>query len=99
MPKTQEESEKSALEKKMQTRYRGVKFFGAFSFPFFFFPPQTDLFQPAERQKLLRKIKQTKKQLLSIPDDAKLATALLESRIDLYYVLVRSSFPPPLFFH
>lgn len=39
LPKTQEESEKSALEKKMQTRYRGVKFFGPSpSFPLFL-PP------------------------------------------------------------
>ncbi|GAA6005519.1 hypothetical protein JCM10207_005234 [Rhodosporidiobolus poonsookiae] len=60
-------AEQGNLEKKMVSRYRGVKFF--------------------ERQKLLRKIKQTKKQLVALPDDEKLKTALLEARIDLHYVL------------
>ncbi|BGP12963.1 hypothetical protein JCM10213_006602 [Rhodosporidiobolus nylandii] len=60
-------AERGNLEKKMVSRYRGVKFF--------------------ERQKLLRKIKQAKKQLSEAPEDEKLKTQLLEARIDLYYVL------------
>ncbi|GAA5853531.1 hypothetical protein JCM8547_002495 [Rhodosporidiobolus lusitaniae] len=67
LEKTSRENEQSELEKKMATRYRGVKFF--------------------ERQKLLRKIKQAKKQLDESPDDEKVKAALLEARIDLYYVL------------
>ncbi|GAA5965666.1 hypothetical protein JCM8115_005473 [Rhodotorula mucilaginosa] len=40
-----------------------------------------------ERQKLLRKIKQAKKQLAEVPESADAQRALLEARIDLYYVL------------
>ncbi|KAJ8296757.1 rRNA-processing protein EFG1 [Rhodotorula toruloides] len=40
-----------------------------------------------ERQKLLRKIKQAKKQLESLPGNADVEKTLLEARIDLYYVL------------
>ncbi|GEM06535.1 rRNA-processing protein EFG1 [Rhodotorula toruloides] len=40
-----------------------------------------------ERQKLLRKIKQAKKQLASLPGNADVEKTLLEARIDLYYVL------------
>lgn len=54
----------------------------------------TDECLPAERQKLLRKIKQAKKQLAEVPESADAQRALLEARIDLYYVLVR---PNPSF--
>ncbi|GAA5979990.1 hypothetical protein JCM10908_001491 [Rhodotorula pacifica] len=40
-----------------------------------------------ERQKLLRKIKQARKQLADVPESADAQRALLEARIDLYYVL------------
>ncbi|BGP29059.1 18S rRNA maturation protein [Rhodotorula toruloides] len=40
-----------------------------------------------ERQKLLRKIKQAKKQIESLPGNADVQKTLLEARIDLYYVL------------
>ncbi|BGO93079.1 hypothetical protein NBRC10512_003264 [Rhodotorula toruloides] len=40
-----------------------------------------------ERQKLLRKIKQAKKQLEPLPGNADVEKTLLEARIDLYYVL------------
>lgn len=49
---------------------------------------------PAERQKLLRKIKQAKKQLAEVPESADAQRALLEARIDLYYVLVRQKETP-----
>ncbi|KAK4706058.1 hypothetical protein P7C70_g142, partial [Phenoliferia sp. Uapishka_3] len=62
-----EKASQGALEVKMVTKYRGIRFF--------------------ERQKLLRKIKQAKKALAGIPGDSTLEQTLLESRIDLYYVL------------
>ncbi|GAA5866725.1 hypothetical protein JCM3774_001971 [Rhodotorula dairenensis] len=40
-----------------------------------------------ERQKLLRKIKQAKKKLAEVPESADAQRALLEARVDLYYVL------------
>ncbi|KAL8283404.1 hypothetical protein RQP46_005814 [Phenoliferia psychrophenolica] len=73
-----EKTSQGELEKKMVTRYRGIRFF--------------------ERQKLLRKIKQTKKALVGLPADPALTQTLLETRIDLYYVLVRACitlFPVP----
>lgn len=41
-----------------------------------------------ERQKLLRKIKQAKKQLEDVPESADAQRSLREARVDLYYVLV-----------
>ncbi|GAA5986417.1 hypothetical protein JCM5350_002914 [Sporobolomyces pararoseus] len=60
-------AEKGLLEKKMVTKYRGIKFF--------------------ERQKVLRRIKQAKKQLEQEPGSDKVQEQLKLARIDLYYIL------------
>ncbi len=84
----------SKVEKKMVQRYRGVKFFGATDAPDLWRRgTATDKAMPTERQKLLRKIKQAKKQLADVPESADAQRALFDARADLYYVLVRS-LPP-----
>ncbi|GAA5896576.1 Efg1p [Sporobolomyces salmoneus] len=60
-------AEKGLLEKKMVSKYRGVKFF--------------------ERQKVLRRIKQAKKQLESDPSAETTKEQLKSARLDLYYIL------------
>ncbi|KAI5481478.1 hypothetical protein MNV49_004235 [Pseudohyphozyma bogoriensis] len=62
-----EKAEKGSVEKKMVTRYRGIRFF--------------------ERQKVLRKIKAAKKALAADPEAEEHQVALLEARVDLYYVV------------
>lgn len=89
-------AEQSALEQKMVTKYRGVKFFGTFFILCRFLPAhkcRPDHSSLAERQKLLRKIKQAKKALESSPEDQAQKSALLEARVDLYYVLVSRRSP------
>ena len=90
-------AEQSALEQKMVTKYRGVKFFGVFSLcsaaPCSLAGAALTFASLAERQKLLRKIKQAKKALEASPEDEAQKLALLEARVDLYYVLVRRRAP------
>lgn len=82
----------------MVTKYRGIRFFGLYFSQFVFHPVTAQFvlytYLITERQKLLRKIKQTKKALLDTPDDHQLVNTLSEARVDLYYVVVRPLVPP-----
>jgi hypothetical protein len=86
-----EKTSNTELEKKMVSRYRGIRFFGSSLLPSL---PRGADEGSVERQKVLRKIKQTKKALLTASDDPTLLRTLLESRIDLYYILVRRPLSP-----
>ena len=85
-------AEKANKERTLATRYHKVKFFGACS------GPRTSWHiydQALDRQKLLRKIKQTKSRLKEDGVSSKvrrsLEAELFELRVDLNYVLVRLS--------
>ncbi|GAA5922243.1 Efg1p [Sporobolomyces koalae] len=60
-------AEKGLLEKKMVTKYRGIKFF--------------------ERQKVLRRIKQAKRQVENDADSQQAKQQLRDARLDLHYIL------------
>jgi hypothetical protein len=87
-------AEKANKERTLATRYHKIKFFGVC-------PRQwTSCFiydRVLDRQKLLRKIKQTKSRLeedgVSSKCGSALEAELFELRVDLNYVLVRPSNP------
>ena len=93
LEKATESTVSRELEQKMASRYRGIRFFGLSLLSLSYL--SADSARKPERQKILRKIKQTKKGLLASPSDPTLVQTLFESRIDLYYILVRSSFSFP----
>ena len=85
-------AERANKERTLATRYHKVKFFGALSFPL---SRESGAFKMVvlDRQKLLRKIKQTKRRLeedgVSSKGRKALEKELFELRVDLNYVLVR----------
>ena len=85
-------AEKANKERTLATRYHKVKFFGVCSGPWTFWHVYD---QVLDRQKLLRKIKQTKSPLVEDGVSSKarraLEAELFELRVDLNYVLVRLS--------
>jgi hypothetical protein len=91
-------AERANKERALATRYHKVKFFGASSC---IMKTLAIYKQSTDRQKLLRKIKQTKKRLEDEEISSKvrkvLKTELFELRVDLNYVLVRSSHSTPAF--
>ena len=87
-------AEKANKERTLATRYHKVKFFGACPGPW----TSWHIYDPVlDRQKLLRKIKQTKSRLEGDSASSKVRRALeaelFELRVDLNYVLVRLSNP------
>ena len=87
-------AEQSNLEKKLVTKYRGIKFFGQSSLVLsFLFRDELKLIEEgerndAERQKVLRRIKQAKRTLESEPESIPGQEQLKQARLDLYYILV-----------
>lgn len=80
-----EHAETANKERAVAIRYHKVKFFGEFCTP----PSQLSTYkQPLERQKVLRKIQQTKRELEKSPAKPDLESRLLELRVDLNYILV-----------
>ncbi|KAK4054780.1 18S rRNA maturation protein [Microbotryomycetes sp. JL201] len=86
-----EKAQHSQLERKMVLKYKGVRFFGMSSL----LSQLNQVLTPvrSERQKLLRKIKQTKRALAESPQDDSLKRTLLNTRVDLAYVLASRRFP------
>lgn len=86
-----EQAQISKKERANAVRYHKVKFFGAFSS---FFLGIRMFIRTIERQKVVRKLTQTKKRLETAEASSKseLEHALTELRVDLNYILV-SSYP------
>lgn len=85
-------AERANKERALATRYHKVKFFGTYCTSYLFW---RILKRGSDRQKLLRKIRQTKKQLHDEKTSSKVRKALKaelsDLRVDLNYVMVRFS--------